>query len=62
MGGADAGRLLDLFRPRAAVPVHYEGRSHFSEPVDRLRARLDAVDPSLRRRITWLTPGRSQMV
>lgn len=57
MNSADAVRLLELFRPRVAVPVHYEGWSHFSEPAELLRTRLGTVDPTIRERITWLTPG-----
>jgi L-ascorbate metabolism protein UlaG (beta-lactamase superfamily) len=60
MNSTDAARLLDLFRPRVAVPVHYEGWSHFSEPIEQLRTRLDSADPPVREGITWLTPGRPQ--
>lgn len=62
MNSTDAARLIDLFRPRVAVPVHYEGWSHFSEPVEQLRTRLDAVEPSVRNGIEWLTPGRAKEV
>ena len=57
MNSADAVRLLDLFRPRVAVPVHYEGWSHFSESADTLRTSLDAADLTGREGIEWLTPG-----
>ena len=57
MDGTDAVELLGLLRPRVAVPVHYEGWSHFKEPVDHLRDRLDRVDAGLRDRVRWLSPG-----
>jgi L-ascorbate metabolism protein UlaG (beta-lactamase superfamily) len=58
MDSTEAIKLLDLFRPRVAVPVHYEGWSHFSEPVDRLRTRLETLGHPARERVAWLTPGR----
>jgi L-ascorbate metabolism protein UlaG (beta-lactamase superfamily) len=57
MNGAEAARLIGLLGPRVAVPVHYEGWSHFSEPESALRARL-ARQPSVR----WLTPGRTERI
>ena len=58
MDGGDAVELLGVLRPRVAVPVHYDGWSHFSESVDDLHARLDGADPALRAGVRWLTPGR----
>ena len=46
MNGADAARLIDLLRPRVAVPVHYEGWSHFSEPIEPRNA-ARRVEPSV---------------
>lgn len=57
MNGTQARQLLDLLRPRAAIPVHYEGWSHFAEPEALLRAHL-ADRPSVR----WLTPGRPERI
>ena len=57
MDSRDAVELLRLLEPRVAVPVHYEGWSHFSEPQDELHAHLDALDPALRSRVAWLEPG-----
>lgn len=57
MNGAQAARLVDLLRPRVAVPVHYEGWSHFREPESALHARL-AGRPAVR----WLTPGRPERI
>jgi L-ascorbate metabolism protein UlaG (beta-lactamase superfamily) len=57
MDGRDATRLLRLLRPRVAVPVHYDGWSHFSEPAAQLRGTLDRADPTIARLVTWLQPG-----
>jgi len=58
MNGRDAVRLLSLLGPRLAVPVHYDGWSHFSEPVQHLRATLDRTHPQIRDRLRWLEPGK----
>jgi L-ascorbate metabolism protein UlaG (beta-lactamase superfamily) len=55
MNGAEAARLIGHLGPRVAVPVHYEGWSHFAEPAATLRAHLAPL-PSVR----WLTPGRTE--
>jgi len=49
MNSADAVELVGTLRPRAVVPVHYEGWSHFSEPERHAR---DALPDA-----TWLEPG-----
>jgi L-ascorbate metabolism protein UlaG (beta-lactamase superfamily) len=59
MTGQDALHLLDALDPRIAVPVHYDGWSHFHEPHHRLREVLGAASPQNRTRITWLTPGEA---
>jgi len=58
MNSRDAIRLIGLLRPRVAVPVHYDGWSHFSEPTQHLRATLDRTDPKTRDRVMWLELGR----
>lgn len=55
MNGAQAARLVDLLRPRVAVPVHYEGWSHFRESESTLHLRLAG-----RSAVHWLTPGRPE--
>lgn len=49
MNSADAAQLVRRTSPRVAVPVHYEGWSHFREPEAHARAALPDA--------TWLTPG-----
>ncbi|MBO9554896.1 MBL fold metallo-hydrolase [Cellulomonas sp.] len=50
MSSTDARELVRRADPRVAVPVHYEGWSHFREPETHARRTL----PDL----TWLVPGR----
>ncbi|MEV6273172.1 MBL fold metallo-hydrolase [Kribbella sp. NPDC051936] len=57
MNSRDAASLLALLEPRLAVPVHYDGWSHFSEPTDHLRTTLDH-DAGSQRVVRWLEPGR----
>ena len=51
MTGRDAATLVDRIKPRAVVPVHYEGWSHFHEG----RTQIEAAFPP--DRLTWLKPG-----
>jgi L-ascorbate metabolism protein UlaG (beta-lactamase superfamily) len=60
MDASDAITLIGLAEPRVAVPVHYEGWSHFSEPQDRLHAALDGAPPPVRTAVRWLRPGVAQ--
>ena len=56
MDGHDATALLELLRPRVAIPVHYEGWSHFSETRADLQPALDRGGHV----VPWLTPGTRQ--
>jgi L-ascorbate metabolism protein UlaG (beta-lactamase superfamily) len=62
MNSTDALRLIELANPRAAVPVHYEGWSHFSEPEQDLRTALASAPRRLKQTVTWLRPGVTQTV
>jgi L-ascorbate metabolism protein UlaG (beta-lactamase superfamily) len=55
MTAAEGVELIRLMRPRVAVPVHYEGWTHFRESESVLRQTLSNSD--VRDRIHWLTPG-----
>jgi L-ascorbate metabolism protein UlaG (beta-lactamase superfamily) len=57
MNSTDAVRLIEIAGPRVAVPVHYEGWSHFSEPVQHARAILDAAASRGGNRVDWPAPG-----
>jgi len=58
MNSDDALRLLELTRPRVAVPVHYEGWSHFREPEAHARTGLGRAETT----VSWLERGVPQTV
>jgi L-ascorbate metabolism protein UlaG (beta-lactamase superfamily) len=53
LDGRRAARVIERIAPRVAIPLHYEGWSHFSEPEPQLRAALEAVSD----RVRWLPLG-----
>ncbi|KQW53234.1 MBL fold metallo-hydrolase [Nocardioides sp. Root1257] len=57
MSGRDALELIGLVGPRAALPVHFEGWSHFSEQEAALHEVLDAAPAEVRSRLRWLERG-----
>ena len=57
MTGQEAVELIGLISPRVAVPVHYEGWSHFREPVAELEEAFRQAPPDVQARILWLTRG-----
>jgi hypothetical protein len=44
-------------RPRAAIPVHYEGWKHFKQGRQAIDDELTGAPDDLRRRIRWLPLG-----
>jgi L-ascorbate metabolism protein UlaG (beta-lactamase superfamily) len=62
MTGAEAVELCRLVRPRVAVPVHYEGWSHFSEGKDGIEADLAAAPADIRDTFRFLAPGVSEEI
>jgi L-ascorbate metabolism protein UlaG (beta-lactamase superfamily) len=58
MNGREAAELIGLLRPRAAVPVHFEGWSHFRQQESALHQALEAAPDDVRRRLRWLTRGK----
>ncbi|CAN3129593.1 MBL fold metallo-hydrolase [Mycobacterium sp. smrl_JER01] len=58
MSGRDAAELIATVGPRVAVPVHYEGWSHFSEREDALRRSLQPVSDL----IHWLPRGLPRQI
>jgi L-ascorbate metabolism protein UlaG (beta-lactamase superfamily) len=51
MTARDAVELLDLIRPRVAIPIHYEGWAHFREGRDEIERVTD--------RFRWLPIGEA---
>ncbi|MCV7216214.1 MBL fold metallo-hydrolase [Mycobacterium crocinum] len=52
MTARESLELIGVLRPRVAVPVHYEGWTHFREPEAVARQTLSVVE-----NVRWLTPG-----
>lgn len=57
MTGRDAVSLIGALRPRVAVPVHYEGWSHFADGPAGLDAALAAGPDDVRARVRRLELG-----
>jgi L-ascorbate metabolism protein UlaG (beta-lactamase superfamily) len=55
--GRRAMELIDLARPRVAVPVHYEGWSHFVDGPGGLAAAIADAPPEVRARLRRLPIG-----
>lgn len=60
MDAQQGAELLDIIKPAAVVPVHYEGWSHFQQGRDDAEQVL-AGSPYADR-ITWVDPGGSTLV
>jgi L-ascorbate metabolism protein UlaG (beta-lactamase superfamily) len=57
MTAHDAVELVGLLRPRTAVPVHYEGWSHFSEGQEGIARELAAAPDDVRARFRMVARG-----
>jgi L-ascorbate metabolism protein UlaG (beta-lactamase superfamily) len=59
MTGQDAVELIELVRPRQAIPVHYEGWKHFRQGRDAVEHAFDDAPADVRDRVRWLPIGSS---
>jgi L-ascorbate metabolism protein UlaG (beta-lactamase superfamily) len=57
MTGADAAELVGLLEPRIAVPIHYEGWSHFRQGREAVEQALAVAPPEVRERVRWVELG-----
>jgi L-ascorbate metabolism protein UlaG (beta-lactamase superfamily) len=62
MDGRDAIRTIQLVRPAVAVPVHFEGWSHFSQQEPALRAAVADAPHAVASRLTWLARGEPTLL
>ena len=62
MTGRKAVELIGIARPRVAVPVHYEGWSHFKDGRAAVEPALAMAHEDVRRRVRWLPLGSPQHV
>jgi L-ascorbate metabolism protein UlaG (beta-lactamase superfamily) len=58
MTAADAVRLCTRLRPAVALPVHYEGWSHFAEGRAAIERRLATAPADVRDAFRWLPIGQ----
>jgi L-ascorbate metabolism protein UlaG (beta-lactamase superfamily) len=57
MTAKQAVELLELVRPRAAIPIHYEGWGHFKEGREAIERELAKAPEEVRAMIRWLPIG-----
>jgi L-ascorbate metabolism protein UlaG (beta-lactamase superfamily) len=57
MTARDAVELCELLRPRVAIPIHYEGWSHFHEGRAEIERELERAPQLVRDAIRWLPLG-----
>jgi L-ascorbate metabolism protein UlaG (beta-lactamase superfamily) len=57
MTARDGIELCELVKPRTAIPVHYEGWSHFHEGRAAVERAIDAAPRSVRERFRFLDIG-----
>jgi L-ascorbate metabolism protein UlaG (beta-lactamase superfamily) len=62
MTGRDAVSLTAEIAPRVAIPIHYEGWSHFRAGRDEIEAALAAAPDDVRDRFRWLEIGEPTAV
>jgi L-ascorbate metabolism protein UlaG (beta-lactamase superfamily) len=62
MTGDKAVELIGIARPRVAVPVHYEGWSHFKDGRSGIRRALAAAPDDIRKLVRWLPIGSPQQI
>jgi L-ascorbate metabolism protein UlaG (beta-lactamase superfamily) len=57
MTGREAVELCDALGPRVAIPIHYEGWSHFREGRDAVERAFAAAPDGVRASVRWLPVG-----
>ena len=62
MTARDAVELCGLLRPATAIPVHYEGWSHFQQARAEIEAAFAEAPDGVREAIRWLDPGRATAI
>lgn len=54
MTARESVKLIQRMKPRIAVPVHYDGWTHFREGEDAIRHTFASAPPEVRNTIVWL--------
>jgi len=60
MDAADSIELCEQIKPRAVVPIHYEGWKHFRQGQADVEAEFAQAPQAFRDSVTWLQPGQPQ--
>jgi L-ascorbate metabolism protein UlaG (beta-lactamase superfamily) len=53
----EAAELCELLEPRVAIPIHYEGWSHFRQGREAAEREFAGAPARVRNAIRWLEPG-----
>jgi len=59
MTAREAMELCGLVRPRVAIPVHYEGWSHFRQGREAIEREFERAPEEVRRSLRWLPIGEA---
>jgi L-ascorbate metabolism protein UlaG (beta-lactamase superfamily) len=59
MTAREAVELCELLRPRVAIPIHYEGWSHFREGRPAVERELERAPQLVRDAVRWLPLGEA---
>ena len=57
MTAQDAVELCRLIGPRTAIPIHYEGWTHFRQGREAIEREFARAPEDIRRSIRWLPVG-----
>ena len=59
MTAREAIQLCQLVRPQTAIPVHYEGWTHFHQGRTAIEQELEQAPADIRSTIRWLPLGQA---
>ena len=62
MTAKDAVELCALVRPRTAIPIHYEGWTHFRQGREAIEREFASAPDDIRRCIRWLPIGEAVQI
>jgi L-ascorbate metabolism protein UlaG (beta-lactamase superfamily) len=62
MTAAEAVELCELIAPGTAIPLHYEGWSHFRQGRDAIEAEFASAPEGFRKSVRWLPIGQGTAV
>jgi L-ascorbate metabolism protein UlaG (beta-lactamase superfamily) len=57
MSAAEAVDLCSLMKPRAAIPIHYEGWGHFQQDRRQVERAFENAPPDVARCVRWIPIG-----